>query len=299
MNGIVFNIQRYMIHDGPGIRTSVFLKGCPLSCSWCHNPEGLIGSPQLMHYIDKCVRCGACASACPHAAITVKDGMWRSDQSLCDGCGLCIERCYYGALELKGIRWTAHDLADELGKDLPFFLETGGGVTFSGGEPLLQAAFVAATARILKSRGIHVTIDTCGAVPWSAFEKVNGIADLFLFDLKTLDAATFRDYIGGQEAFEQIVGNIHRLSEADAAIELVVPLIQGVNDRDEDLERLRQLLKTTKVQSIKFLPYHKMGSEKYERLGLNQAKLFSPPEQCRIETFREIASAFVPNHCAD
>ncbi|HZK29532.1 MAG TPA: radical SAM protein, partial [Clostridia bacterium] len=163
---------------------------------------------------------------------------------------------------------------------------------------LLQAEFVAGTAKILKTRGIHVTIDTSGAVPWSAFEQVVGIVDLFLFDLKTLDVAVFQDYIGKREAFEQIIENVYRLSEAGGAIELVIPLIHGVNDRDEDLERLRQLLGTIRIQSIRFLPYHKMGREKYQRLGLDQTKLFSPPQDSRIEEFHKMASAFVLNHRA-
>ncbi len=200
MKGLIFNIQRFSIHDGPGIRTTVFFKGCSLRCFWCHNPESIHPHPQIQLFLQKCIGCGKCFEICPVGAHCMIDGERVFLRELCRNCGKCAEICYADALVLAGKWLTAREVMDEVEKDKPFYENSDGGVTISGGEPLLQADFARALLEECKKEGLHTVVDTAGNVPWEAFEKVLPFTDLFLYDLKAADEEFHRQVTGAGNA---------------------------------------------------------------------------------------------------
>ncbi len=243
--GVVFNIQRCSLHDGPGVRTTVFLKGCPLRCAWCQNPEGLTASPSYLYDSRKCIACHSC------------DGL-----SLAEGAVACPT----GAREVCGKTYTVAELVAELLVDAPFY-QTGGGVTFSGGECLLQSAFVAAAARSLQEQGIGVAIDTCGAVDWSAIEALLPYADLFLYDIKSLDNAKHQAFTGRSN--RQILDNFARLAASGARIWVRVPIVGSFNATVADAHAIRAYLDGfPAVEKVEALRYHELGRHKYDLLNL-------------------------------
>lgn len=261
---LVDDIQGYSIHDGPGIRTTVFLKGCNLRCDWCQNPEGIAHHRQIGFIEHLCQQCGKCLAACPEDAIQVKPGEHRIDYSKCTACGKCLETCYYGALVDYGKPMSAEELAKEAAKDELFFGASGGGVTISGGEPLLHPDFVAEVLRILKDRGIHTAIETAGCVPWDSFEKVLPYTDLFLFDLKIMDPEKHKYYIG--QSNELILSNAEKLIQAGAEVLFRKPLIPGINDSDEETLACAKFMKRIGNPKLQLMPYHRMGESKYNAL---------------------------------
>jgi len=263
--GRVFNIQRCSVHDGPGIRTSVFLKGCPLSCSWCHNPEGIDEAPVLMISADRCVTCGSCSEACPveNGGAVPAGQLW--DRGACTRCGSCVEACPADARELAGHDYGVDELVDELERDRVFFETSGGGVTFSGGEPLAQAGFLIDCLRECRRRGLHTTIDTCGLAPKETLIEVARGADLLLYDLKHMDPIRHRSETGSDNCL--ILDNLRTLSESDVDVWIRVPLIPGFNHDHENIEATGAFLEgLPRRHRVFVLPYHGIATGKRSRL---------------------------------
>lgn len=268
--GIVFDVRRYSIHDGPGIRTTVFLKGCPLRCAWCHNPESQSPGVELVFRPGRCIGCRACLNACGNEALAWGESSPVTDRSRCRACGNCARVCHAQARELVGREVEAESVADEAARDLPFYEESGGGVTVSGGEPLAQAVFTIALLRALKERGIHTVLDTCGMAEWSSVEAVMPWTDLFLYDVKVMDPDRHRRFTGAGN--ERILMNLKALVERGAAVLVRVPLVPGVNDDPGEVAMLAGFAGALPgIRGIEILPYHAIGADKYERLGARYA----------------------------
>lgn len=283
MNPVLFNIQKFSIHDGAGIRTTVFFKGCPLRCLWCHNPESQRYTPEIMYYADRCVHCGACATVCPNHAV---DDDIVTDRSRCEACGLCTSYCLYNARECIGYRKDADSLIDEILKDAPFYEVSGGGVTLSGGEPLAQDMdYIETICKRLKRRGYRVDIDTCGHIPYDHFKRILPYVDTFLYDVKHMDPGMHKKLTGVSN--ETILHNLRQLSDDGGRIRLRLPLIKGLNDDVAEIRALCALLAEIHVEGIHLLPYHTAGSDKYERLG-EEERLFQTPSEERLQEIRSI-----------
>ncbi len=266
MTGLIFNIQRFSVNDGPGIRTTVFFKGCPLHCRWCHNPESISPHKELILREDRCVRCGDCMKLCRNGAISEDHGAYVTSRERCQQCGDCVEECYAEAREIVGYELTVDALMEEIGKDLVFFDQSGGGVTFSGGEPLLQHEFLTAALEACQQKKYHTAIDTTGFTSPAILERVSAYVDLFLFDLKTLDDARHKEYTGVSNHL--ILENLGRLSRWKKNVIVRVPVIPGVNDQAEDIHKLGDFVASLgNIREIQLLPYHETGVDKYHRLG--------------------------------
>lgn len=260
MKATIFHIQRFSVHDGPGIRTTVFFKGCPLSCPWCHNPEGLSGKRQLQFFKEKCTACGRCGDR----------------QHLTDA-----DRCPVGALQVCGEEIEEEALLPRLLRDRSFYRETGG-VTFSGGECLLQAEFVSNMLSLLKKEKISTAIDTSGAVPWTAFEEVMDKCDLFLYDLKCMNAQRHLKYTGASNAL--ILENLSRLSKSGAKIWIRVPVIPDFNDTVGEMEQIASFASGLDgVECVTLMPYHTLGVSKYPTLGIS----------CRYQTEKSLSKEYL------
>lgn len=286
--GIIFDIKRYAIHDGPGIRTTVFFKGCPLNCQWCHNPEGIEPMPELLLNQTRCaIDCRACLSECPKSAILKIGTTVYIDQKKCDLCGNCVDACMYEALLIAGKKKSAPDVFAEVEKDLIFYEESRGGVTLSGGEPLLQMEFLDNLLDELKSRDVHVALDTSGYSPLEDLERVCDRVDLILYDLKMMDEMDHEDYTGASNAI--ILRNLKELSSAGKPVEIRIPLVCGVNDDEQNIHRTVQyLFDLESIVSVCLLPYHRGGCEKYTRLRKGERpKIFKPPPKDRIKQIKQ------------
>jgi pyruvate formate lyase activating enzyme len=287
--GLVFDVQRFSVHDGPGIRTTVFLKGCPLACRWCHNPEGMRTAPEILVTPDRCIACGACVEACPHLLPSGIAGGWAASKDLCQACGLCAEACPTEARRLAGRVMTVDKLLDVVTRDRVFYDRSGGGVTFSGGEPLSQADFVLACLRDLKERGVHTAVDTCGLVDHDALLEAAALADLFLFDIKHADEEAHAEWAGAPNG--RILANLEALARVHDAIWVRIPVVPGVNDDAANLRRTAALAASLPgVQRVSLLPYHDLGEDKRERVAVPGASF--APEPPRQDRMRDIATIF-------
>ncbi len=270
---VIFDLVRSSFVDGPGIRTTVFLKGCNLRCAWCHNPESQPFAPQLMFYRDKCKGCGKCAAVCPHHLES------------CDVCGKCAAICPHDARKLCGKEQSAQEIAALVAKDAPFYELSGGGVTFSGGECMLHIDWLTEALRLCKEKGIHTAVDTAGCVPWESFEKVLPHTDLFLYDIKMMDAAKHKQYVGADNAL--LLDNLTKLLQRGAKVWIRIPVIAGINDSAAEMTAIRDFLAPYAIDKIELLPYHAMGENKYRALG-GEPEKFTPPSAEKMAELKAI-----------
>lgn len=293
LEGLVSNIQKYSLHDGPGIRSTVFLKGCPLACAWCHNPETISAQPQVMAAPARCIRCGACHEVCPQGRagppVTGDVGGREAANGLsfsageCLACGACVEACPTGARSMVGRRMTVNALVEELLADRIFYEDSGGGVTFSGGEPLRQAEFLEAMLMACRDRGLHTAVDTCGFAPESDLLAIAPLVSLFLYDLKFVDETRHRAFCGVSNG--RILSNLRALAEVHRNIWIRVPVIPGVNDQESELAAMAALVaELPGVRQVNLLPYHRSGLHKFEQLGREcQMASVTPPSPERMQ----------------
>jgi pyruvate formate lyase activating enzyme len=262
---VIFNIMRFSTQDGPGIRTTVFFKGCPLSCWWCHNPESQRLQPELLYLEERCRHCGDCVAACPQHAIEQVNGTVRTS-ALCRRCGQCTEVCQAEARQIAGRRMTVGDVIAEIERDLVFFEESGGGVTLSGGEPLAQPRFVSALLGACRDRGIGTVLETCGYAPSGVFLDVALAAGLVLYDLKLMDPVKHKEYTGVSN--RRILANLEELVARGRAVTVRIPVMPGINDTLDEIGQFARYLAALPVSRVELLPYHHIGAGKYKRLGL-------------------------------
>ena len=286
LSGTVFNIQRFSLHDGPGIRTIVFLKGCPLSCKWCSNPESQGVKPVIMYNESECMHCGRCVSACKRGAIDPQNP-GHIDRSKCVSCGECANVCPAGALVLKGTTMTVEQVILELKKDATTFRRSGGGVTLSGGEPLLQNEFATEILKACKAQGWTTAAETTGCVPVESIERAVPYIDTVLLDIKHMDAEMHKKFTGMGN--ETILMNAPRIAQISQTI-VRVPVIPGFNNTKEDISKITAFARTlTGVRTLHLLPYHNLGSNKYDLLGKDYyLKDVSPLKPEDMEEYKSI-----------
>ncbi len=268
MTGMIFDIQKFSIHDGPGIRTTVFVKGCPLRCRWCHNPESNTIQPQLSFMPERCIGCGFCFGRCPNHGHQMVDGKHVLDRSKCVECGACTEKCYAEALEMIGREQTVEEVLAEVLKDKPFYETSGGGMTVSGGEPLMQIEFSEELFRQAKAAGLHCAIETSGYGPWARIERLLPYVDLWLYDIKAVDDELHRELTGVSNA--TILANVRALHERGVQLLLRLPTVPGYNDSDACFQALAALGKELPNSlGLEIMPYHRLGEGKLDRLGID------------------------------
>lgn len=270
----IFDIQRNSFVDGPGIRTTVFFKGCNLKCAWCHNPESQSAKPQMMFYKDKCAGCGKCKGVCTY------------NLENCDLCGKCALYCPVDARKVCGKEYTVDDVFNEIIKDKAYYDNSGGGVTFSGGECMLQIDFLLEILKKCKENGIHTAVDTAGHIPFKSFEKILPYTDLFLYDIKVFDPIKHNEYVG--VCNYQILENLKKLLSSSSKIWIRIPIITGVNDSIEEMEKIKDFLNTYgKPEEVELLPYHAMGEHKYSAIG-RETKRFVAPDANKMNDLKSV-----------
>lgn len=284
--GMLMDVKRMAIHDGPGVRTTLFLKGCPLRCIWCHNPEGMDMRPQLAFYAHKCMICGECASICPESVHRMGENGHQMNRAACAACGACESACLGDAIKLYG-RLVSVEEAMRIALEDRAFYGADGGVTLSGGEPMMQPEFLRAFLTALKKEGLHTAVDTCGCAPWSAYESILPLTDMFLYDIKHIDPQQHRLLTG--RGNEQILENLRRLSDSGARIEIRMPLVPGCNDDEPTLLGIGRFLSGLNIERMKVLPYHSLARSKYLALDMKDTMpQVDPPapaavrEACRL-----------------
>jgi len=288
--GQVFDIKHYAVHDGPGIRITIFLKGCPLNCVWCHSPESQSRSPELLTNQEKCIGCGTCVKACPVDAVK---GPGEIDRKACNVCGACAEVCYANAIEIIGREKTIEQVLAEVEKDRDLLMVSGGGVTLSGGEPMAQPEFTLELLKHLKQEGYHTALDTSGYAPWVKLKQALDYTDLVLYDLKHMDSSKHQQYTGVKN--ELILENLDRISDHGKRIWVRVPLIPGVNDDEEHIKTLIEYVRDLNVERTFFLPYHEIGVPKYEALNRVYNYSGEPHSLDRLKEIKKQASEILDN----
>jgi pyruvate formate lyase activating enzyme len=290
-HGFIFDVKRYAINDGPGIRTAVFFKGCPLECWWCHNPEGQSPNPQLMYRQNRCNASRACIDACPRGAVRWENGSI-TDWELCDQCGECAEACFAGAREMVGREISPSGLMAEISRDVPFYDQSGGGVTFTGGEPMAQIDFLVDVLGLCKEQQIHTTVDTSGNSSWEKFSLILPIVDLFLYDLKLIDPVQHRKYTSVSN--ELILRNLKKLSEIEAHLIIRIPLIPGINDDAENIEQSASFMAALPtLDGVEIMPYHDIGKAKFEALGMiYKLPDTKSPSREKVEAVEQLFSTY-------
>ena len=312
-SGTIFDIKKYSINDGPGIRTTVFFSGCPLSCSWCHNPESQSLTPQLLYRAGRCLRCGECVEVCPERAIHLESNVfaehpcgtrrWRNeslptsesvvtDRNKCTRCQTCVTVCYSGAREFSGREMTVSEVMREIEREIPFYDESHGGVTFSGGEPLMQPTFLSALLKACRKQEIHTVVDTSGFANWNVFEHIRGDVDLFLYDLKHMDSKRHRAVTGVPN--EVILENLRLLSASGANCIIRIPLIPGINDDEKNLVQSGKFLASlSHIQNVELMGYHDIAQAKYEALGREYVLAGTkPPSEAEMHHAAEVLRSY-------
>jgi pyruvate formate lyase activating enzyme len=293
LRGIVTNIQRFSIHDGPGIRTTVFLKGCNLHCFWCHNPETLRREAQLQIFPDRCIGCGECFERCPQGAHVVQDGGRLFLRERCQACGTCVETCYAQALMLVGESKSVDEVVEEVLRDLPFYETSQGGVTLSGGEPLLQPDFSYAILERCRAEGLHTAIETAANFPWERVAAILPVTDLVMMDVKLMDAERHKACTGVPNV--RILENALRLGQEAPALIVRTPIVPGINDNAEDVAAIAQFAaQLPNLLYYELLPFHPMASGKYDSLDMDYRarELKSPPKE-QMDALTEVAGRYV------
>jgi pyruvate formate lyase activating enzyme len=265
LQGTIVQFERYAVHDGPGIRTVVYLKGCPLRCLWCHSPETQVAEPEVGIRGDRCIRCGTCVMTCEHGAVVDADTYYDVDRRACALCAECAALCPTGAREVIGRALTVAEVVAEIERDTVFYDESGGGVTISGGEPLMQPEFVHALLQACRARRLHTAVETCGAGDPAALLALAPHTDLFLYDLKMMDDERHRRVTGASNRV--ILENLERLVARGANVRVRFPLVPGVNDDQENVVMLGRYVASLGLRGLDLLPYHRAGIAKYRRLG--------------------------------
>ncbi len=279
MLGLISRVQRFSVNDGPGIRTTVFVKGCNLSCQWCHNPETNNKRPEVIFYEQNCTLCGKCISACPKSLHQItENGIKTFDRKNCDGCGKCVEACIYGALELVGTQMDSQHIADIALKDLKYYKNSGGGLTISGGEALLQKDWVKEVFEKTKTHGIHNALDTAFNVKWEEIQDLFEVVDLVLLDSKCMNDEMHKRYTGVSN--KQILENAKKLSKLDVDIIVRIPVITGVNDTLENMKETAEFLSGFEnLLQVELLPYHSYGIEKGKCIGKENPVFETPTHE--------------------
>ena len=273
MNGIIFDIQRSSYVDGPGVRTTVFFKGCNLKCDWCHNPESQNIKPQLLYYKNKCIDCGACNYIC-------------KNKNECILCGSCALICPNDAKSICGRTYSVEEILKEIKKDKQYYISSNGGVTFSGGECMLQIDFLSELLRECKKEGIHTAVDTAGNVPFSYFERILPYTDIFLYDIKCIDPIKHKKYIGVDNKL--ILDNLKKLLKTDKKVIIRIPVVKDINDSYDEMCKIKEFLNTNgAIEKVELLPYHPMGEHKYSALKMEYKK-FSSPSKTKLEELKSI-----------
>jgi pyruvate formate lyase activating enzyme len=293
--GLTFNLQQFSTEDGPGIRTTVFMKGCPLSCAWCHNPEGRSPHPELVWYDARCIAARECLRVCPEHALALTPRGMLIDRARCTVCGKCADACPSAALEVIGKQWSAEKLVGELLKDRVFFETSGGGITFSGGEPMMQTDFLCEVLPLCKDADLHVALDTCGAVAWERYARVLPWVDLVLLDLKIMDAARHREATG--VANDLILENARRFAAEHKPLWTRTPIIPGYSADPANIRAIARFIRDAlpTVERWDLLAYTNLGKPKYHRLdvayALEDAPLLTKTE---MESLWRMAVEIVP-----
>jgi pyruvate formate lyase activating enzyme len=289
--GLVFDIKRYAIHDGPGIRTTVFFKGCPLNCLWCDNPESQRFTKEFIFWPERCLHCDSCVVVCKEKAIIKNEGCRGVEETKCNYCGDCIQECYSEALQIIGKEMSAEELVKEVEKDVDFFRESGGGVTFAGGEPFSQADFLIDVLKGCKGRNLHTAMETCGFVSWDILERVSPHVDLFLYDIKHMNEDKHKTLTGVSNRL--ILSNLERIAAMNEVI-VRMPLIPDINDDEENIKAVGAFLsRLGKIGEVHLLPYHRLGVSKYEKLKKEyRLHKIAPPVQGGIEAVQRVLEQF-------
>jgi len=284
--GLIFNIQRFSLHDGPGIRTTIFFKGCPLNCLWCQNPEGLKSKKELFRYSHKCIDCKTCLKVCPEEAVIIKGQGPVIDRSTCKLCLKCTEICPTGALEAVGKEITIKELLEEVLKDRVIFEESGGGATLSGGEPLMQDVFAVKFLKALKINNINTAVETSGFVSSKVLDNAAPWTDLFIYDIKIVDPDKCIDYTGF--TCSPVINNLKHLTEKGCRLAVRMPLIPGINDHDYNVAQVASILGKNGIKELELIPYHGMAEGKYKGLDLEYClSHLQPPAEKHLAAVKE------------
>jgi len=293
LKGMIFDIKRYAIHDGPGIRTTIFFKGCPLHCPWCHNPEGIKMEKEIIFWEDRCIKCGDCEIVCPEKAITLSNkGFPEINIEKCTLCGECLKVCHPQAIEVVGKEMSVEEVMTEIEKDLIFYDQSGGGVTFSGGEPLMQPEFLKELLKRCKERYIHTAVDTTGYVNRKKLIEVAEYVDLFLYDLKLMDSKMHKYYTGVSN--EPILENLKELSRMEKNINIRIPVIPGVNDSSKNINKTGEFLASLPFPPmVSLLPYHNSWLNKFKKLNMKwKPYIAKKPDNEKMEEIKHKLEKF-------
>lgn len=292
--GMLLNIQRFSVHDGPGIRTLVFMKGCPLTCQWCSNPESQLQDPEMGYFESRCVKCGKCIDACPVGAISMTgDEEIVTDRKICDACGKCVEVCSYQAREIAGEWVTVDYLLAEVEKDRDFYSNSGGGVTVGGGEPAQQSEFVTEFLKTCHDRWLHTAIETCGHVPWKNLEGILEFVDYIFYDIKHMDPEVHKRITGVSNKL--ILSNAEKVVSTQAKpVVIRIPVIPGLNDSEENIKATAEFVAGLgKVEGLELLPYHRLGISKYEQFEKPYSlKEITAPEPEAMKPLNDIVASY-------